>query len=181
MKTGRFSSIITLAVAFNCLLGSAAYAAFGFGGDTGKSGLDFNNGYDVNTVMTVSGRVVSSPRTGESGHVFIDIKARGENFSLCLGPRSYWEERDAPLSRGDEVTVKGSVAQGNDGKTYLMVQRLSNRTTGSRVDLRNERGNPAWTGMNGNGMMWNRGGGMMWNRGGGMMRGGGMGGGMMGR
>ena len=64
------------------------------------------------------------------------------------------------------------MAQGKDGKTYLMVQKLSNRTTGSRVALRNDSGGPVWSGQNGNGMMSNSPAGGM-QQGGGMMRGGG--------
>jgi hypothetical protein len=180
MKTGRFSSIITLAVALHCLLTSAAFAGFGFGGDdTGKSGLDFTKGYDVNTVTSVSGRVASSPQSGEKGHVFADINAHGVSVTLYLGPERFWEKNGLPLHPRDEVIAKGSLAQGKDGKSYLMVQKLFNRTTGAQMALRNEQGSPAWSGRNGGAMMWGRGGGMM--DGGGMMgRGGGMmGGGMM--
>ncbi len=178
MKTGRFSSIISFTIAFSCLMASAACAGFGFGGDeNGKSGLDFNRGYDINTVSSVTGRVVSSPQPGEKDYVFVEIRSSGERISLCLGPRSYWERNEIPLRPDDDVTVKGSKAQGRDGRTYLMVQKIANRTGGSQVALRNEQGNPAWSERSGNNMMWGRGGGMM-NRG--MMRGGGMmGGGMM--
>ncbi len=179
MKTGRFSSIVTGTLFLNCLLVGIAYAGFGFGfGDDerGKSGLDFTRGYDINTVTSVSGRVLSSPQAGERGNVFVEIRADGENLTLCLGPRSYWERNAIPLRSNDNVTAKGSKAQGNDGKTYMMVQKLANRSTGSQMSLRDEQGRPAWAGMGG-GMMGGRGSGMM---DGGMMRGGGrMGGGMM--
>lgn len=169
---------MTLAVAINCLLAGAAFAGFGFGDDVGKSGLDFTRGYDVNTVTNVSGRVASSPQSGEKGHTFVDIKTHGETVTLCLGPESFWAKNGFPLRPRDEVIAKGSLAQGKDGRTYLMVQKLSNRTTGAQMALRNEQGSPAWSGRNGGGMMGGRGG-MM--DGGGMMgRGSGMrGGGMM--
>ncbi len=178
MKTGRLSSIVTGTLFLNCLLVGVAHAGFGFGNDeSGKSGLDFNRGYDVNTVSSVSGRVLSAPQAGERDYVFVDIRSRGETISLCLGPRSYWGRNEIPLRPNDDVTVKGSKAQGNDGRTYLMVQKIANQTTGSHVALRNEQGSPVWAERNGNGMTWGRGSGMM-NRG--MMRGGGMmGGGMM--
>ncbi len=171
MKTGRFSSIVTGTFFLNCLLVGVAYAGFGFGGDDlGKSGLDFTRGYDVNTVATVSGRVLSSPQAGDQGHTFVEIDDHGETINLSLGPRTFWNKNEIQLHPGDYITAKGSRAQGKDGKTYLMVQKLSNRTTGSQVSLRNERGGAAWSGRNGNGIMSDRPGGMM---GGGMMRGGG--------
>jgi hypothetical protein len=169
MKTGRFSSIIAWAFLLNFLLFDTAFAGFGFGGDDlGKSGLDFSKGYDVNTVKTVTGRVVSSPHAGEKEHVFVDVKSGGEIISLSLGPKSFWEEKEIPLRPNDDISAKGSKAQGKDGKTYLMVQKLTNKTTGSQVALRDDRGGPDWSGRNAGGMP---GGGMM--QGGGMMRGGG--------
>ena len=174
MTTGRFPSlIITLAIFMNCLLSGTACAGFGFGGDDmGKSGLDFNKGYDANTVATVTGRVTSPQRTGDKEHIFVDVKTGTESISLNLGPRSFWEGKEFPLHLNDEITAKGSVAQGKDGKTYLMVQKLSNRTTGSQVALRNDNGGPVWSGQNGNGMMSNSPAGGM-KSGGGMNRGGG--------
>ena len=180
MTASRYPSlIIILAILMNCLLISTAIAGFGFGGDDmGKSGLDFNKGYDANTVATVSGRVMSPQRTGDKEHAFVEIKAGAETISLNLGPKSFWEGKAFPLKFNDDITAKGSMAQGKDGKTYLMVQKLSNRTTGSQMTLRNDSGTPAWSGKNSNGMMLNSpAGGMNW--GGGMMRGGGGGGGMM--
>ena len=177
MVPSRFFHIFALTIILNCIQVGAAFAGFGFGGiDEGKSGLDFNKGYDVNTVATVSGRVVSSVRTGEKEHLFIDIKAGSETINLNLGPKSFWEGKVFPLNPNDSVTVKGSKAQGKDGKTYLLVQKISNQTTGSQVSLRNDSGGPAWAGPNANGMMSDSPGGGM-KSGGGMMRGGG--GGMM--
>lgn len=168
MTKGRLFSIATLATVLNNLLIGLAFAGFGFGNnDVGKSGLDFAKGYDVNTVTTVTGRVVSSPQTGEKEHIFVDVKAGGETISLNLGPKSFWEKKEIPLHPNDDVTAKGSKAQGKDGKTYLMVQRLTNKTTGSQVALRNDQGRAAWSGWNSGGMM--QGGGMM-RGGGGMMR-----------
>ncbi len=179
MTTGRFPSlIITLAILMDCLMISTAFAGFGFGwGDVGKSGLDFNKGYDANTVTTVTGRVISQQHTGDKEHVFIEIKSGTETISLNLGPKSFWEGKSFPLNFNDDITAKGSMAQGKDGKTYLLVQKFSNRTNGSQVSLRNDGGSPVWSGRNANGMMSDNpaggmrsGGGMIHGGGGGMMR-----------
>jgi hypothetical protein len=170
MAKPLFSSIVTLTVVLNCLLSAPVFAGFGFGSsDVGKSGLDFSKGYDANTVTTVSGRVASSPQSGEKEHIFVDVKAGSETISLNLGPKSFWEKKEIPLHPNDEIVVKGSKAQGKDGKTYLMVQKLTNKTTGSQVALRNEQGGAAWSGWNTGGMM--QGGGMT--QGGSIMRSGG--------
>jgi hypothetical protein len=182
MKTGRFSSIMTVAFVLNCLFVSVTFAGFGFGGDDfGESGLDFSKGYDVNTVRTITGRVVSPVRTGEQEQNSIEIRSGAKSVTLSLGPKSFLEKMAFPLHVDDEITVKGSMAQGRDGKIYMMVQKLTNRTTGAKVSLRDDQGEPGWSGNNANGMMWNSPrGGMM--PGGGMMHGSGMmrgGGGMM--
>lgn len=182
MKTGRFPSIITVAFVFNCLLVSAAFAGFGFGGDdVGDSGLDFSKGYDINTVRTISGRVISPVRTGEQEQNVIEIRSGTKSVTLSLGPESFLERKAFPIQIDDEITAKGSMAQGRDGKIYMMVQKLINKTTGAQILLRNDRGEPGWSGNNANGMNWGTPrGGMM--HGGGMMPGGGMmrgGGGMM--
>ncbi|GAM10868.1 hypothetical protein OR1_03168 [Geobacter sp. OR-1] len=169
MSRDRFSHHIVLAAILNCLLTGTAFAGFGFGGDDlGKSGLDFNKGYDVNTVTTVSGRVASSPRIDDKEQVFVDVKAGGEIVTLSLGPSWFWEKRETPLHPNDEVVAKGSKAQGKDGNTYLLVQRLTNRTTGGQSMVRSDRGWGGWSGRGGGGMSGGPGGGMMRGGGGGM-------------
>ena len=181
MTVGRLSTILILAVLFNCLVLSPASAGFfGFGSsEKGKSGLDFSRGYDVNTVATVSGRVTSLPGQAENEHYVIQVETGSESVNVSVGPGSFWEKKGVPVRLNDEISAKGSRAQGQDGKTYLLTQKLVNRTTGSQVELRSERGEPVWSGRNaGVGQMRSsegqrfQGGGFM--RGGGMMGGGGM-------
>lgn len=169
MKPGRFFSIILSAMALNCLLFGAAFAAFGFGSsDTDKSGLDFKQGYDVNTVTTVSGRATTVPQTGDEKNVLLEINGKEGKFTLYLGPVSFWEKKGIPIRPNDDLSAKGSLAQGKDGKVYLLTQKVSNRTTGAQLDLRDDKGEPAWSGRSHG----REGGGQM-HRGGGMMRGGG--------
>lgn len=178
MKQGRFT-IIALVTVWMIFQGyGSAFAGFGFGSDdTGKSGLDLNRGYDINTVTTVSGKVVSLPRPIEKEHVIIEIRSGSDSVNICVGPNTFWETKGIPVKLTDELSVKGSIAQGQDGVTYLMAQRLINKTTGSQVELRNEKGMPAWSGRTMNSMRSGRPEGGMRFQGGGMMRGGG--GGMM--
>lgn len=168
MKPGRFFSIAATVILLNSLPSGGAFA-FSFGGsDTEKSGLDFTRGYDVNTVTTLSGQAVAAPQSGEKGAVFVEIGNREGKFSLYLGPGSFWEKKGIPIRPNDAISAKGSIAQGKDGKVYLLIQKLSNRTTGAKLELRDEKGEPAWSGR-----MRERESGMRMHRGG-MMRGGGM-------
>lgn len=163
-----------------CVPAGSAFAGFwGFGSaEKGASGLDFNRGYDVNTVGVVEGRVVSMPRQVENEQYIFEILTATGTVNVSVGPGSFWQKTGIPVRINDDVSAKGARAQGQDGKQYLITQKLVNRTTGSTVELRSESGAPVWSGQNrgasgfrsqdgrfGGGFM--RGGGMM---GGGMMR-----------
>lgn len=184
VTTGRFFSIIMCAFIFNCLLIGTVFAGFFGSDDKGQSGLDFTSGYDINTVTTMSGRAISLPHVGEKNNVIVEIRSGNESLNICVGPGPYWEKQGIAINLNDELTVKGSRAQGKDGKSYLLTQKLVNRTTGAQMDLRSDKGEPAWSGPDMNnsmrsqspaGGMRTQGGGMM-RSGGGMMR---SGGGMM--
>ncbi len=146
MKSGRFSRIILCAIASFCLQQGTAFALFGFGSsEEGKSGLDFTKGYDINTVTTIRGRVVSLPQPKEHEPTIIEISTGKEKLHVYVGPATFWEKKGIPVRLNDELSVKGSKAQGRDGKVYLLTQSLTNRTTGTKLDLRNDRGEPAWS------------------------------------
>jgi hypothetical protein len=169
----RIFCAVICAISLYCLLAGAAFAGFWGSDDKGKSGLDFNHGYDVNTVGTVSGRAVSAPHPGEKGNILVEVRRGEETLNVSVGPQSFWEKKGIAIHPNDELSVKGSRAQGQDGKSYLLAQKLVNRTTGAQLDIRNEKGEPAWSGrgMTGSaGGMRNQGGGMMRGGGGGMMR-----------
>lgn len=169
MTTGRFFSLLVLMIMLHFLTAEPSMAAFGFGGDDlGKSGLDFNKGYDLHTVTTITGRVISSLRVDDKGNVFADVKTGDEVISMSLGTKSFWEKNQIPVSPNDTVTAKGSKAQGKDGQTYLLVQKLTNNTSNAQVTVRNERGSASGSGRGG--MMPNGPAGGMMRGGGGMMR-----------
>lgn len=176
MLLRRLTSTIASASLLSSLLASPAFGGFfGFGSDdTGKSGLDFSRGYDVNTVGTVSGRVSAVPRAGEGEQYLIEVKDGAEAVNVSVGPGSYWDKKGIAVRVNDEITAKGSKAQGQDGKTYLLTQKLANRTTGAQIELRSEKGEPVWSGRSGIGAGQMRSSEGQRLQGGGMMRGGGM-------
>jgi hypothetical protein len=149
MKTGRFFLIPVLATFLYCLLPGRAFAAFGFGGDdTGNSGLDFSSGYDVNTVATVAGRVRTLPGPDGSGHAIIGINSKGERYYVYVGPSSYWDRKGIPVRLNDEISAKGSIAQGRDGRVYVLARNLANLSNGKRLTLREAGGEPLWSARN---------------------------------
>ncbi|MBI5141574.1 MAG: OB-fold nucleic acid binding domain-containing protein [Nitrospirae bacterium] len=149
MKSGRLFPALLAIILIGGAAASPAFAEPETRADAGKSGLNFNSGYDVNTVSTVTGRVIALPEPGGSGHAVIVIQARDERINLVVGPGQFWEKQGLAVSMGDEVMARGSVAQGRDGNTYMFTQKIECRQTGgssgaSTVTLRNERGAPLW-------------------------------------
>jgi len=147
MSSGRFTLIfITLFAICGLFSPDRAGAFWGFGSERNieKSGLDFNSGYDVNTVATISGRVVAAPYSNDSGNVVIEIKTGTETVFVGVGPSSYWQKNGVAINPEDEITVRGSKAVGKDGKTYLLTRKLVNNTAGTEVEMRSEAGEAAW-------------------------------------
>lgn len=179
MSYRRLTLTLILSLFLSGPAGNASAGFLGFGSDEkGKTGLDFNRGYDINTVGIISGHVVSLPRAVESEQYAFEIQTGTGPVNVTVGPGSFWQKSGIAVRINDEVSAKGAKAQGQDGKEYLLTQKLVNRTTGTTVELRSENGAPVWSGKNsassgfrsqngrfGGGSM--RGGGMM---GGGMMR-----------
>lgn len=114
------------------------------------SGLDVASGFDVNTITTVNGTVISPPeRKGQEQHTAMTILSNQGTVTTVVGPWWYWEKNGIGLAKGSEVSVTGSLAQGKDGGLYLFAQKIENRSTGEAVTLRSDSGKPAWSGSGG--------------------------------
>jgi hypothetical protein len=142
----RFYTLIA-AAALLLVLGGTADAFWGFGdsGEPNKSGLDLEQGYDRNTVVRISGPVAVPPRPLAGGLIAFDLNLPGEQMVVVLGPAWYLQDDNLDWKIGDRVTVRGSLAQGKDGRTYLLTQRIST-PDGATIELRGENGSPSWSG-----------------------------------
>jgi hypothetical protein len=179
-------SRITIALFFLLfLIPALPFSALAFWGtdEEPQSALDLESGYDVNTVTTVTGRILSVQTGLERRNVQLEIDTDGERMMVVLGPRRYLAEQGVELKEGDEVRVRGSKAQGRDGILYILAREVTETGKGAAITLRDEGGFPNWAGGNmgrGNGPGGGRGfgsGGV----GGGGVGGGGVGGGVGGR
>jgi hypothetical protein len=174
MRSNHFLRHINVLIAMAFLQAAPAFA----GDMSGKSGLDLDRGYDVNTVATITGKVSTTPYSGDREMTIVDMNNSSEKVHLAVGPASYWETHGIKLGLNDDIIAKGSKSQGKDGKLYLLVRKLENRTTGSQIELRTEKGEAVWNGAmirpdtreRPSGGQMQRGGGMMRGGGGGMMR-----------
>lgn len=143
MRTAVQAIILLLALAF---LGPVSAHASWWNGDADKRDLNLDSGYDVNTVSTVSGKVVAIYLDGPQPHALVALEAGEGLFSVVLGPRDYWAKNGIDLKIGDRVTVRGSKAQGEDGVVFIFAQWLSEDSLGQKAVLRSESGRPVWAG-----------------------------------
>lgn len=150
--------IIYLFVALFASSPGAAHAFWWSGGDN-QSGLNLETGYDINTVTTMSGRVTSIQAGDDHRTVQLELENNGIRVVVVLGPQHYWAGHGIALKSGDNITVRGSKAQGINGVVYILAEKITDTSQETTVSLRNESGRPAWTGggmRNGTGQMNNR-------------------------
>lgn len=173
MNPGRFYLLIAMLIILTTICHERAEAFWGFGDDrnVGKSGLDLERGYDINTVTTVTGRVVSILNPGERDNVMIEINSVNETVTLCVGPALYWDKHGIRINHNDIIEATGSKAQGKDGKIFLLTQKITNQTTGARAVPRSDKGDPAWMGKNSSNTRTERSSGRVGRQGNRMMRG----------
>lgn len=151
MAPGRLFSLIIAALLVSGGL-SPVLAGWWFGKQSAweKSGLDLSQGYDQNTVISLSGTVVGIELGDGKDPALAVVKTPTETVSLVLGPRDFWQARGIALKPGDSVSVRGSKAQGEDGVVYLIVQSLAKAGDTpndiQETTLRNATGRPAWSG-----------------------------------
>lgn len=150
--------IIIMFVLLTVYLPVSVQAFWGMDGER-QSGLNLETGYDANTVTTVTGHIVAQPAANDRRNVQFELENNGARVVVILGPQRYWNENGIALKAGDEVTVRGSKAQGTDGIVYILAQKLTGSSRKETVSLRSESGRPNWIGGgmgNGLGRMNNR-------------------------
>jgi hypothetical protein len=148
------TTTIILSVCTTLILFSpfAVHAFWGSGGEK-QSGLNLETGYDANTVTTMNGSIVSVMSGDNQRNAQFELESSGVRVLVLLGPQGYWAEKGIPLKVGDNVSVRGSKAQGKDGIVYILAQKISDISQNSTISLRNDSGRPVWAGNGaGNGM-----------------------------
>jgi hypothetical protein len=111
------------------------------------SGLNVAAGFDVNTITTITGKVMTLPeRKDQEQHTVMTVAATQGAVTVVLGPGWFWEKQAITMAKNQDLAITGSLAQGKDGALYLFAQRLENQNTGETVTLRSESGKPLWSG-----------------------------------
>ena len=138
--------ILIIMVVFLSFWNRDAAAFWGSDSSDTASGLNVSAGFDVNTITTVTGSVLSPPeRKGQEQHTTMSIETPQGVVTAVLGPWSYWEKQSITITKNQNISITGSLAQGKDGALYIFVQRIENRSNGESVTIRSESGRPLWS------------------------------------
>lgn len=113
-------------------------------------GSHYNGMYDVKTVETIVGEVISVekivPMKGMTPGVHLTVKTNKETVSVHLGPEWFINSQDASIIAKDKIEVKGSRIT-YEGKAAIVAAEV---IKGNEVLLlRNSKGIPVWSGWRG--------------------------------
>lgn len=142
MKTGKF--FFTLILVF--LFAGNIYSQNGWG-----PGSKYNRLYDIKTIETISGSVVSSdqisPDKNMSAGIHLLLNTDNGNITVHLGPAWYIDNQDILISKGDNISVTGSKVSYN-GDLIIIAKEVKK---GDQVlRLRDDNGYPLWSGWKNN-------------------------------
>ncbi len=114
---------------------------------TWGAGSQYNRMYNVNTVETITGEVISvdkiTPVKGMSYGIHLLVKTGKETISVHLGPSWFMDNQKIKINPKDKVTVTGSRI------TYKSIPAIigSEITKGDvTLTLRDKNGYPVWSG-----------------------------------
>ncbi len=138
MNTRKFY----LAAAIVLVFAGNIYSQNGWG-----PGSKYNRLYDVKTIETANGSVVSidqvSPDKNMSTGVHLLLNTANGNISVHLGPSWYIDNQEIQINKGDNITVTGSKVTYNGDQVIIAKEIVK----GDQVlKLRDDNGYPVWSG-----------------------------------
>ncbi len=114
---------------------------------------EYGGMYNLNTVETIRGTVVSSntfvPMNGMSQGIQLLVKTEDQTVPVHLGPLWYLDNQGFQINSGDKIEVKGSQINWA-GNSIIMAAEL--RRGNQVLELRDNNGIPRWRGN----QNWNR-------------------------
>jgi hypothetical protein len=105
-----------------------------------------NPGFDQNTVIRVTGRVTQVDLGPRGGPGTLRLETGQDTYTVMLGPGWYLADCLIDIRNGDPITVEGSKMMDPRGNLHLVAARVTNRRTGSVLELRDDMGRPRWMG-----------------------------------
>ncbi|HRI84230.1 MAG TPA: DNA-binding protein [Ignavibacteria bacterium] len=110
-------------------------------------GSKYNRMYDVNTVETINGMVISIDQISHgnrmSNGIHLQLSTKSGNITVHLGPSWYIDNQDVLINKNDDVTVTGSRVN-YEGEMVIIAKEL---IKGDQIlTLRDDKGYPYWAG-----------------------------------
>ncbi|BAU62662.1 hypothetical protein STA3757_00120 [Stanieria sp. NIES-3757] len=107
---------------------------------------EFNRMYNLNTVETISGEVISinaiTSRQGMSQGVHLQLKTEQEVINVHLGPSWYLDNQNIQIQPKDKIEVTGSKVNFDGQPSLIAAQVKKGKDT---LVLRDENGFPVWS------------------------------------
>ncbi|MDN3510165.1 MAG: DNA-binding protein [Candidatus Jettenia sp.] len=146
-KIGILMAVITIFSFFSVTKSFAQQEMQWRGGGGWGIGSPYGRMYDLKTVETITGEVVSvdtiTPMKGMGYGVHLMVKTDEEKISVHLGPGWYIENQDTKIEPKDKVEITGSRIT-LEGKPAIIAAEVKK---GEEVlKLRDEKGFPLWSG-----------------------------------
>lgn len=113
-----------------------------------ESGIRYPDGFDLNTVGEINGKV-SNFSQPDQGPARFNLITKKETYIVITSPKWYWNDLDGKIRDGDEVTVTGSKTLGKDGNLYIIAQEIKIPSSGKLLVFRGRDGGPLWRGPGG--------------------------------
>jgi len=116
--------------------------------DGWEDGSKFNNLFNIQTIDTLQGEVVSVdslvPMKGMSYGVRLVFKTAKDTITAIIGPTWFTQCLHILIKPKDEIELSGSHVKFNGGTIMIASRIISNRII---LQLRNDKGQPIWDGM----------------------------------
>jgi hypothetical protein len=146
----KIAATLAITIVLGLFLVTDSYAQQGMkwkGSGGWGAGSQYGRMYDVKTVETISGEVVSvdkiEPTKGMYYGIHLVVKTAKESISVHLGPGWYIENQDVKIEPKDKVEIKGSRVT-FDGKPAIIAAEI--KKGNDILKLRDENGFPVWAG-----------------------------------
>lgn len=113
----------------------------------GHNNNQYGGMYNLNTVETIGGTVVSTnaftPMSGMGQGMQLLVETENQTIPVHLGPSWYLDNQGFQVNSGDEIEVKGSQVNWS-GNPIIMAAEV--RQGDKVIALRDDNGIPAWSG-----------------------------------
>ncbi|MHB8881631.1 MAG: DNA-binding protein [Thermodesulfovibrionales bacterium] len=146
----KYFAAMTIVFVFGLLAVTDSYAQRGMkwrGSGGWGPGSQYSRIYDIKTVETVKGEVVSidkmTPIRGMHYGVHLTVQISNKTISVHLGPGWYIENQDVKIEPKDKIEIRGSRVT-FEGNPVIIAAEV--KKGNDSLKLRDENGFPVWAG-----------------------------------